>query len=52
MSSLGIEKTSQAAPAKDKGRWDTLIVVGLGLVIAFFSIVTINNGYMLLFSRR
>jgi hypothetical protein len=52
MSTLGITNTPQAAPAEKKSRWDQLIVVGLGLVIAFFSWVTISSGYMLIFGRR
>lgn len=51
MSSLGIENTPQAAPAKKKSRWDKLITVGLGLIITFFSWVIISNGYLLIFQK-
>jgi hypothetical protein len=52
MSTLGIANTPQAALAEKKSRRDKLIVVGLGLVIAFFSWVTISNGCMLIFGSR
>lgn len=51
MSSLGIENTQPAEPAKKKSRWDRLITVGLGLIITFFSWVIISNGYLLIFQK-
>ncbi|MBZ5598097.1 MAG: hypothetical protein LAN83_07220 [Acidobacteriia bacterium] len=50
MSSLGIENTPQAAPAK-KSRWDKWITAGLGLIITLFSWVIISNGYLLIFQK-
>jgi hypothetical protein len=51
MSSLGIENSPSVAPEKKKGRWDKLITVGLGLIVAFFSWVIISNGYVLIFQK-
>jgi hypothetical protein len=51
MSSLGIENTPQAAPAKPKSRWDKWMTVGLSCIIAFFAWVIINNGYLLIFQK-
>jgi hypothetical protein len=46
MPSLGFESTPTAPPDKKK-RWNKLITVCLGVMIAFFLWVVISNTYLL-----
>jgi hypothetical protein len=50
MPSLGLETMPVASPDKKK-RWNKMLTIGLGAVIAFFFWVIINNLFVLYFGK-
>jgi hypothetical protein len=47
MSNLGLETMNEAPVSQKKKRWNTAIVVVLGLLIAAFTYIVVSNTFLL-----